>query len=155
MLQVEKVEKEIKDFVMNQIFSERPEENNDWDLFMSNETLEEPYGFEVCQEYEYENARNLRGLMQTMFDDLIDLNEDISLKEVYILSQYDIWFSHASRVCFGIYDSLKKAKDAMQELFGEEGFELYSTEDDLQWTNDDIGYGLMIESYTLNEIGEM
>jgi hypothetical protein len=76
------VEDLIKTHILDEIFSDYPEKENAYDFFMKakvdgagdviSSTLND-LGFEVCSEYEYENIRSIRGLMHSMFNDLIKL----------------------------------------------------------------------------------
>lgn len=77
-----KIEEKIKDSVIAEIFSEFPTLDNQhpYDFFMQatiDETetvggsaLREEWGFEVCENFDWEPIRSIRGLMQTKYDDL-------------------------------------------------------------------------------------
>jgi len=79
----------VKDFIVGEIFSEFPTDLNThpYDFFMMSgvdatdnvgETaLREEWGYEVCEEYAWENIRNLRGLMQSKFNDQMRLQQKI------------------------------------------------------------------------------
>lgn len=86
------IENIIKDFIVEDIFCEYPTDlnPNGFDFFMRSgidatvtvgETpLSYEWGFEVCEEYEWENIRALRGLMQSRLDDQMKLQEIILKK---------------------------------------------------------------------------
>ncbi|MCK9553202.1 hypothetical protein [Aquamicrobium sp.] len=138
----------LQKFVMENIFSDRPCNENGWEVFMSNEDLEIPEGFELSQAYELENAREIRGLMQSQFDDLCRLQDKISLKEVWILSQYDLWFSSGSETILGMFDSYDKAYGKMMEKFSNDDLQQNGEN---QWLSDEQEFGLMIYSSALNQ----
>jgi hypothetical protein len=46
------MEMKIKEHIMDDIFCDRPFDENDWDSFMKNSALEFPDNFQVCQEFE-------------------------------------------------------------------------------------------------------
>ena len=84
----------VKTHIVGEIFSESPtlENQHPFDFFMSSDidsanfvgdsALGEEWGFETCEQYGYENIRSLRGLMQSMLDDLLKLQTNIFQSDV-------------------------------------------------------------------------
>ena len=71
--------------------------------------LREEWGFEVCEEYEWENVRSLRGLMQSELNDLMELQntikDNISLNVIRIILE-------KSEMNEDDYESFKEKKTA-------------------------------------------
>ncbi|MFY4797250.1 hypothetical protein ACOTVS_12070 [Aliarcobacter butzleri] len=112
------IENKIKQNIMNDIFCDRPFTEKDWNVFMKNKNNKYPDGFQVCEEYELENAKNIRGLMQSKYDNLINLIENIYPKNAYILEERDIWYSKNDVVPLGVFDSIEKAVKAATKEYG-------------------------------------
>lgn len=81
-------EKIIKNYILGEIFSEIPMDLNQhpFDFFMASDVdIDLPvqysafneWGYEVCEMYEFESVRSLRGLMQNQLDSLIQLQSKI------------------------------------------------------------------------------
>jgi|FLOH01.1.fsa_nt_gi hypothetical protein len=69
-----------------------------------------------------------------------------ALKQIYLLYQYDIYFTKSSAVLFGAFSSLKLATEAVHINFDKkEGVdcELYSNGDN-QWKSDKFEFGVAI-----------
>lgn len=76
------IQKIIQNHVLDQVFTEYPSDldTNAYDFFMradvdctedvSMSPLGEEWGYEVCQAYELDNIRSIRGLMESMYRDL-------------------------------------------------------------------------------------
>lgn len=111
-------ENKVKEYILGDIFCDTPNMDNDWDIFMKNKNNKYPDEFQVCEEYELENARNIRGLMQSKYDSLINLIEEIYPKNIYILEERDIWYSNNDVVQLGVFDSLDKAVEAATKEYG-------------------------------------
>jgi len=112
-------ENKIKEYILGDIFCESPNMENDWEVFMENETNEYPDGFQVCEEYELDSARDIRSLMEVKFEDLMKLSEKITPKDLYILEERDCWYSNESSIQLGVFDSIEKAVEAATEEYGE------------------------------------
>lgn len=112
-------ENKIKEYILGDIFCESPNMENDWEVFMENETNEYPDGFQVCEEYELDSARDIRSLMEVKFEDLMKLSEKITPKVLYILEERDVWYSKNDVVQLGVFDSIEKAVEAATEEYGE------------------------------------
>ena len=112
----------IQNHILGEIFSEFPTDldTNAFDFFLradvncaedvASSPLGEEWGFEVCEQYSLENIRNLRGLMQSMYDDLkrlkfalfeqaldriqIKKDEIVSEDTFYEIAQYPNAFLH-------------------------------------------------------------
>jgi len=110
------IQETIQNYIMDEIFSEFPTDldTNAFDFFLradvdctedvASSPLGEEWGFEVCEQYGFENIRSLRGLMQSMYNDLerlksslfqqashtIQINKDeiISENAFYDIAQY-------------------------------------------------------------------
>lgn len=76
------MEDKLKQYIMDNIFSYRPNLDNDWELFMENEELELPFWYTLCQEYELENSRSIKGLMQSQYTSLSSLIESLLPKKI-------------------------------------------------------------------------
>ena len=85
------IENTIKEYILSRIFSEFPTTDTDtFDFFMISDIdatvtvgetpLRDEWGYEVCEEYEWENVRSLRGLMQSELNDLMRLQSTIMNK---------------------------------------------------------------------------
>lgn len=75
------------------------------------------------------------------------------LKSVYLLYQYDIYFTKSSAVLFGVFSSLKLATDAVQINFDElDGVncELYSNGEN-QWKSNSLEFGIAIVEIELDK----
>ena len=152
------MEKKIKEHIMDDIFCDRPFDENDWDSFMKNSALEFPDNFQVCQEYELDNARDIRGLMQSKYDDLIRLAESILPKNIYVVEQFDVWFSDSSKVVFGMFDTYKKALNEMklgfEKLYPGFNADIYENGAN-QWISDRFEFGVMISELPINVFDEV
>ena len=75
-------------------------------------------------------------------------------KTVWILEQYDIWFSSSSRKIFGIYSSREKA---LKEIgHGTDGWNKdYYENGANQWKSDTLECGIMVREISLDEFGEV
>ncbi len=150
----------IKNQIMDNIFHERPGEENDWDVFMEKTpTNEEIDGFVACEEFEWNSIHSLREKMKTDLLNLCALQEDVkSNQSLFIVEQYDIHFSKSSKVLFGVFDSKEKAIEEM-----EKGFEtLYLGFNDFiqengnnQWVVELLDMGVEIREIQLNQFGEV
>lgn len=70
----------------------------------------------------------------------------VMIKQIYLLYQYDIYFTKSSAVLFGAFSSLEAAIDAVHLNFDEEdgiNSELYSNGDN-QWKSDEFEFGVSI-----------
>lgn len=152
------MEKKIKEHIMDDIFCERPFEDNDWDSFMKNSTLKFPDNFQVCQEYELDNARDIRGLMQSKYNDLVRLVESILPKNIYAVEQFDVWFSDSSKVVFGMFDTYEKALNEMklgfEKLYSGFNADIYENGAN-QWISDRFEFGVMISELPINVFDEV
>ncbi|MFA7084744.1 MAG: hypothetical protein WC141_09435 [Arcobacteraceae bacterium] len=150
----------IRNQIMDNIFNERPGEENDWDVFMETTPVDEEIdGFIACEEFEWNSIHSLREKMKTDLLNLCALQEDIkSSQSLFIVEQYDIHFSKSSRVFFGVFDSKEKAIEEM-----EKGFEtLYLGFNDFiqengknQWVVELLDMGVEIREIQLNQFGEV
>ncbi|QKF59221.1 hypothetical protein [Aliarcobacter lanthieri] len=111
-------ENKVKEYILGDIFCDTPNMDNDWDIFMNNKKNEYPDGFQVCEAYELESARDIRNLMQMRLEDLIRLSENIIPKNIYILEERDTWYSDNDVVQLGVFDSLDKAVEAATKEYG-------------------------------------
>ena len=112
----------IQEHILDDIFSDRPCGSNDWEVYMENKELEHPEGFEPCEMYNWDNAREIRGLMQSKFDELETLYGALLPKSVWQISQLS---DHGEHLCdFGLFSSREKAIEEMHKGFSElyEGF---------------------------------
>ena len=66
---------------MDEIFSERPGLENDWEKFMSSDANDEVEGFVFSEEYVLDNAYAIRGVMTSRYEDQIRLYEEICKAE--------------------------------------------------------------------------
>lgn len=152
------MEDKLKQYIMDNIFSYRPNLDNDWELFMENEELELPFWYTLCQEYELENSRSIKGLMQSQYTSLSSLIESLLPKKLYVIKQYDIWFSNSSKVVFGVLDTYEKALNEMKQGFEKLYPDFNSTltaNGTNQWISDKYNFGVMISELPSNVFGEI
>ncbi|WP_418180560.1 hypothetical protein ACNSOL_00030 [Aliarcobacter lanthieri] len=116
---MKKIENRIKEYILGDIFCDTPNMDNDWDIFMNNKKNEYLDGFQVCEEYELDNARNIRRLMQSKYDNLINLIKCLYPKNIYILEERDRWYSKEGTVQLGVFDSIEKAVESATKEYGE------------------------------------
>lgn len=145
MRREELIETRVKDFIMNEIFHDRPFNNTDWDDFMadSNKIID----FQLCEAYEIEDVRGIRGLMEKRLEEQLKLQEDLEIKTVYIVSLYNIWFNDDSESIEGIFDSYERAEEFMFSEYGKDNLDENGSN---QWTCGEKEYGLMIYSTPFN-----
>ena len=143
-------ENKIKEYILGDIFCESPNMENDWEVFMENETNEYPDGFQVCEEYELDSARDIRSLMEVKFEDLMKLSAKITPKDLYILEERDCWYSNESSIFMGAFNSL----DAVIELATKEYGELQEDGSNCHYKpiNNPYNLTLYINKVTLNEL---
>lgn len=87
---MKEIETIIKTHIIEEIFQTFPtlENTHPFDFFMSSDVdstesvgasaLGEEWNYSTCEEYGFENIKSLRGLMQSMLDDLLKLQTTIS-----------------------------------------------------------------------------
>ena len=117
------IQETIQNHILGEIFSEFPTDlnTNAFEFFLRADVdcaedvvafspLGEKWGFEVSEQYEFENIRSLKGLMQSMYDDLerlksalfqqashtIQINKDeiVNKDTFYEIAQYPNAFLH-------------------------------------------------------------
>ena len=143
------------EFILDDIFNDRPHKKNDWKAFMDNAAdLELPEGFEACQEYILDNARELRGLMQSKLDSLLTLATKLAPQKVFFVEQYDSWFSSSSKVLFGVFTSKEKALIEIGHNTDNFKKDYYENGTD-QWMSDTLDCGIMIREVSLDKFGEL
>lgn len=73
---------------------------------------------------------------------------------VWLLEDYDIWFSNDSRRIHGIFSSREKALEAVG--YGTDGWnkDYYENGTD-QWKSDTLEIGIMVREVELDEFGEV
>lgn len=67
----------IQAWLMAKVFSERPEQPNDWEVFMNSEDNDEVEGFVLCEEYGLDNAYAIRCMLSSRFSEQVELFEKI------------------------------------------------------------------------------
>lgn len=153
------LEKKIYEFVMDEIFSDRPCKETDWDLFMNNESTIIPDDFEVCNLYEYENAESLRNLMQSMFYMQHTFCESLYTKSVWQIFQTDVRMTYPSFVCFGTFNTLSDAHKAAEAGFGKiypKFSEFLWKENNLYWHCQDLDFCIVFKNVAIdNNFGEV
>lgn len=165
------IENIIKNFIVDDVFSEHPGNIGEaFDYFMEADVdttesvslSELAFNYEVCAKYETENIRSIRDLMQSKLDDLVKLQGNI-LKDssIFMVYQYDQWFSADSRVLFGVFtnktlDEVKKiAMDGFEKLYPGFKDDIYSNGKN-QWLSDKFDFGVCIEEVeNINVFEEM
>lgn len=152
------MEDKLKQYIMDNIFNDRPNLDNDWELFMENEELEIPFWFTLCQEYELENARSIKGLMQSQYSSLSSFVDSILPKKLYVVKQYNVHFSSSSEVVFGVFNTYEKALSEMKQGFENlyKDFNSTLTENGTnQWISNKYDFGVMISELPINVFGEI
>lgn len=87
---MKKIENIIKNHIVGEIFSEFPTDLDNTEAFdfflqadiddtdfVGDSPLSAEWGFETCEQYDYEDIKALRGLMQSQLEDLFKLQDTI------------------------------------------------------------------------------
>jgi len=108
----------IQNHILGEIFSEFPTDldTNAFDFFLragvdcaedvASSPLGEEWGFEVCEQYSFENIRSLRGLMQSMLDDLLRLQDKIAKLQFNPNAEIEFHEVRADRTLHGLKSGL-------------------------------------------------
>jgi len=83
----------------------------------------------------------------------------MTAKTVWLLEEYDIWFSANSRILFGIFTTREKAIKAIFENYSEKALgvkniDLYENGTN-QWKSDTLNCGINIREIKLNNFEEV
>jgi hypothetical protein len=138
----------------------------DYDRFMSLTSLteDEDNDFIIWEPFEGYDLDNLKSLLQQAFETAYALLEKGSKQDnhsVFMVYQYDQWFSADSRVLFGVFtnktlDEVKKiAMDGFEKLYPGFKDDIYSNGQN-QWLSDKFDFGVCIEEVeNINVFEEM
>ena len=97
-------------------------------------------------------------LMQSKYNDLVRLVESILPKNIYVVEQFDVWFSDSSKVVFGMFDTYEKALNEMklgfEKLYPGFNADIYENGAN-QWISDRFEFGVMISELPINVFDEV
>lgn len=68
----------IKEWLMEKVFNERPQQSNDWEVFMNSGEDDSVEGFVLSEEYGLDNAYAIRGMLSNQFSEQVALFEKLN-----------------------------------------------------------------------------